>query len=115
MEWYHYQTEHRLGYASRTQNRIWILQPSTCKRYYGEIRLVPLLKFDKLEDLNPKSGVGNKKRSRGSNENGQGQSPDAYCDQLHYAILYSNNNECKQLSLNSISCFIWYSLTDIII
>eukprot|EP01084_Bolivina_argentea_P298807 514981_1 len=89
LEWFHYQTEHRLGYASRTQSRIWILQPSTCKRYYGLIKLIPLQKFYTLTDL---------------------ENTENTTDPLSKSILFSNTNESKQLSFTNISCFIWYSL-----
>eukprot|EP01083_Nonionella_stella_P238668 836175_1 len=88
LEWFHYQTEHRLGSSSRTQKRFWFLQPSTCKRYYGDITFIPLDKFGTLGDL---------------------QNAD-HVDPLSDAVLFSKQNEAIVLSFHSISCFIWYSL-----
>eukprot|EP01083_Nonionella_stella_P144267 450121_1 len=88
LEWYHYQTEHRLNYSSRTQQRFWFLQPSTCKRYYGDIALIPLDTFGTLTDLQNKD----------------------HSDPLSRAVMFSEQNESTLLSFNSISCFIWYSL-----
>ena len=89
LKWYHYQSEYRLGYQSRSDQRVWILQPSVCKRHYGKIELVRLHKFESIKKLKTKNSS----------------------DPLSKSILFSRNNESKALSLTSISCFIWYSLT----
>ena len=86
---YHKQTEHGVNKASRSKSRHWILQPSTCKRFYGLCKFIQLNKYETIEQLSRKKFFPNEDVS----------------------LFLDNSNNYEVLSMETLSYMLWHSVS----